>query len=69
MGKTGRNRISTKNKIDSTEFLNKAKYREPVPELIDKVSAELAVMGITEDMEVIDSAAQEIYKMCGDSGE
>jgi glycosyltransferase involved in cell wall biosynthesis len=48
------------------DFLDKVKYWKPVLELIDKVSVELNVMGVTEDMQVIDKAAKEIYKICGD---
>ncbi len=47
------------------DFLDRVKYWKPVLELVDKVSVELNVMGETEDIEVIDRAAQEIYKICG----
>jgi glycosyltransferase involved in cell wall biosynthesis len=47
------------------DFLDKVKYWKPAFELIDKVSMELDSMGVSEDMEVIDKVAYEIYRISG----
>ncbi|MEW6418731.1 MAG: glycosyltransferase [Nitrospirota bacterium] len=45
------------------KFLDKVKNWEPVLELVDKVSIELALLGISQDTEVFDKIADEIYRM------
>jgi glycosyltransferase involved in cell wall biosynthesis len=47
------------------DFLNEVKNWSPVLGLVDKVAVELALMGISQDSEVVDKVAGQIYQMIG----
>lgn len=45
------------------EFLEKVQYWRPTLKLIDRVSMELSLMGVTEDAKIVDGIAKEIYRL------
>lgn len=47
------------------KFLEEVSYNKPMIELIDKVGIELDMMGVSEDMAVVDKVAEEIHRMFG----
>lgn len=47
------------------DFLDEVKNWSPVLGLVDKVGVELALMGISQDSEVVDKVARQIYQMIG----
>lgn len=46
-----------------TGFLNKIKGFMPIVNLVDKISAELSMMGVMDDSPIVDAASKEIYEM------